>query len=124
MPQITLEKSANPDNISYLVGSEAKNPLPTKTIGIVSCHNCKGSLNVYSRCFDCKQAIQVICYKCQWESNIRDHIGCHKNVPIVSNRISNFQKRDHDTFDEIKYTIDDLYHNPIYTIAPIFNLIH
>lgn len=49
---------------------------------VKSCPNCQNMVHVNSRCFDCKQPIQWICYKCQWESNIRDHSSCHKNVVI------------------------------------------
>lgn len=44
------------------------------------CPLCQKNAYVYSTCFDCKQPIQWVCYTCQWESNLRDHSVCHKNV--------------------------------------------
>lgn len=51
-------------------------------MSVKSCPICQNTVNVDSRCFDCKQPIQWICYKCQWESNIRNHESCHKNILI------------------------------------------
>lgn len=59
---------------------------------VKSCPNCKNNVSVDSRCFDCKQVIQWICYKCQWESNIRDHISCHKIIAIPAKKFSQDSK--------------------------------
>ena len=44
------------------------------------CPLCRQKAFVYTTCFDCKSPIQWICYTCQWESNLRDHDSCHRNV--------------------------------------------
>lgn len=46
------------------------------------CPLCSKKVSVYTTCLDCKRPIQWICYKCQWESNVRDHSSCHKNISI------------------------------------------
>lgn len=124
MSQITTIKTPKQDYVSYLVGSEAKNPLPSKTTGFYLCPICDSDLSPYSRCFDCKRIIQLICYKCQWESNLIDHNECHKNVSVISSRTPNFQKRSYTVFDELNNKIDDLYHMPFQVVAPVLNLVH
>jgi hypothetical protein len=47
-----------------------------------TCKNCAGKLYVYTRCFDCHQVIQKICYRCQWETEIVEHPNCHKDIDI------------------------------------------
>lgn len=93
-------------------------------MSINSCPNCKGKLNTYSRCFDCKQAIQWICYKCQWESNLRDHIECHKNVSIYHVTSPNLHKPGFPIFDSLRNKVDEICHTPLQMIAPVFSLVH
>ena len=90
---------------------------------INSCPICKGNISVYSRCFDCKNAIQWICYKCQWESNLRDHIDCHKTVSS-SISMTKIQKPEIPVFSTLKNRVDEFYHTPLQMIAPVFNLVH
>ena len=64
-------------------------------MSIESCPVCHNKVYVDSRCFDCKQPIQWICYNCQWESNIRDHNACHKDIvisttkPVLKSKVEN-----------------------------------
>ena len=121
MSQITLTKQ---DNKISVVRSEIKNTILSKTMGYFSCPVCKGVLNPYTRCFDCKKIIQLICYKCQWESDLNDHDECHKNVFIKPIIPTNFQNTKYSVFDKLKDKTDDLYQIPFQVVAPVLNLVH
>lgn len=121
MSQITLTK---PDNKLSIVGKVTQNPIPSKNIGYFLCPICKGDLKPYTRCIDCKHIIQLICYKCQWESKLLDHNACHKNVFIKPITPTNFQNPKYSVFDELKNKADDLYHLSFQMAAPVFNLVH
>ncbi len=89
-----------------------------------SCPNCQGSLSNYSSCFDCKQVIQWICYKCQWESNLSDHNGCHNNVSVTSVSRTNFPKVGQSVFDAWKSKTDELSNMTFQMAVPVLNLVH
>ena len=80
--------------------------LSDKTIYLNSdfCPRCQNNLYINTKCFDCHKAIQWICYKCQWESEILNHEICHKPI-VLSSQMVMTAKSKHSWRNEL----DDMY---------------
>lgn len=83
-----------------------------------SCPNCKNKIYINSKCFDCHQTIQWVCYKCQWESKLINHDECHKNISLANNKISKSIIK-----NSWKQEFDDMYSWTIQNGAKVSGLI-
>lgn len=121
MSLIHLNKQKNSE--TNIRNSEAKTDFSTKSSGLKTtfeklCPICNQKAFVYTTCFDCKNPIQWICYKCSWESNLRVHDSCHKNVTIQDSHEQNncskygFKEKLSDTYRTVlqKTALLSLYH--------------